>query len=64
MKTLLAIVLAAAVAATVLISGGTVSQMSGAASARSALAQRWCTKGCPPPPKPAPTDQLAVDKPR
>ena len=56
MKTSLAIVLAVAVAATVLVSGGTVSQMSGAASAR-ALAQGWCTKGCPPPPKPITTDQ-------
>lgn len=55
MKTLLAIALAAAV----LISGATVSLMSGAALAQSSgvTAQIWCPKGCPPPPKPTPADQ-------
>jgi hypothetical protein len=54
MKTSLAIALAATVAAAVLVSGATESLMSGPASAQT-LTQLWCTKGCPPPPKPAPT---------
>ncbi len=56
MKTSLALALAVAVGGAVLVSGGTLSLMSGAASAQT-LSQLWCTKGCPPPPKPLPTDQ-------
>ena len=52
MKTSLAIVLAAGV----LISGATVSLMSGTASTQT-LAQIWCTKGCPPQLNQVPTDQ-------
>lgn len=57
MKTTLAIALAGATVAAVLVSGATVSLMSGPATAQT-LAQGWCTKGCPPPPKPVPTDRF------